>query len=102
MPRKKPFLKQSTLTKTPADLPIESQIFEAMRADGLTYEAFAEKIGSFKGNVYRDLHSRGLGKASLDRIHKMANALDMEFVPLLLPRNEAQRKKLVLELLTNL
>src|SRR5688572_8789851 len=63
---------------------LELQILQALEEQGLTYEEFAARIGTSKGNVSRDLKIRGLGKASIERLKKMADALGMEFVPLML------------------
>ena len=78
---------------------LEVQILRALEDRGFTYEEFAEKIGTSKGNVSRDLKSRGLGRASLERIQKMADALGLEFLPLLLPKNKKKRRERVIEML---
>jgi transcriptional regulator with XRE-family HTH domain len=78
---------------------LELQILRALEERNYTYEEFAEKIGSTKGNISRDLKSRGLGKASIERIQKMAEALDLEFVPLLLPKDKKKRRQRVQEVL---
>lgn len=70
-----------------------------MKENGLTYETLADRIGSHKGNLHRDLNARGLGKASMERIHKIAGALDLQFIPLLLPRNAEERRTALLQLL---
>lgn len=71
---------------------LELQILRALEERGYTYEEFARKIGTSKGNVSRDLKIRGLGKASMERIQKMAEALGLEFVPLLLPKDKKERR----------
>lgn len=78
---------------------LEVQLLQALEDQGLTYEKFAEKIGSSKGNVARDLKTVGLKKATLDRVVRMAQALNLEFIPLLLPKGRKQRKKKLAELL---
>lgn len=78
-----------------AQFKIELQILQALENAGYTYEQFAKKIGSSKGNVSRDLKGRGLGKASIKRIQKMAEALGLEFVPLLLPKDKKKRREFV-------
>lgn len=70
---------------------LELQFLNALEKEGLTYEEFGKRINSSKGNVARDLKTKGLGRATLHRIEKMANALGLEFVPLLLPKNRRQR-----------
>ncbi|MBI4402905.1 MAG: helix-turn-helix domain-containing protein [Deltaproteobacteria bacterium] len=78
---------------------LELQFLKALEESGLTYEQFAKLIGSSKGNIARDLKSYGLGHASVHRIEKMAKALGMEFVPLLLPKDKAKREEKLHELL---
>jgi len=53
----------------------------------LTYEEFAKKLGTKRSNVCRDLKGKAIQKASLHRIGKMANALDMELVVNLVPKD---------------
>ena len=81
------------------ELKLENQILLEMEAQGLTYEKFAKKIGSSKGNISRDLKGRGLQKATIDRIVRMAQALGLEFIPLLLPKDRRGRRKKIEELL---
>lgn len=78
---------------------LELQILQALEDLGLTYEEFADRIGTTKGNVSRDLKTRGLAKASIERLQKMADALEMEFLPLFLPRDDKLRKKKISDLL---
>jgi len=65
---------------------LEWQIIQGIQEAGLTFEEFAKKIGTSRANISRDLTTVGLNKASLFRIKKMAEALDMEFIPLLIPK----------------
>ncbi len=81
------------------ELQLEVQFLLALEEQGLTYEKFAKKIGSSKGNVSRDFKGRGLQKATIDRLIKMAQALGLEFLPLLLPRDRRSRRKKLEELL---
>ena len=78
---------------------LEMQFLLALEQQGLTYEKFAKKIGSSKGNISRDLKGRGLQKATVERIVKMAQALGLEFLPLLLPKDRRGRRKKLEELL---
>jgi transcriptional regulator with XRE-family HTH domain len=78
---------------------LEIQLLQALEDQGLTYEKFAEKIGTSKGNVARDLKTVGLRRATLDRVVRMAQALNLEFIPLLLPKERKQRKKKLAELM---
>ncbi len=81
------------------DFELELQMLKAIERLNLTYEEFAKKIGSSKGNVSRDLKIRGLKRASIERIRKMADALGMDFIPLLLLRDPQRRKAQISELL---
>ena len=78
---------------------LEIQLLNELEEQGLTYEKFAQKIGSSKGNISRDLKSRGLKRATVDRVVRMAQALGLEFVPLLLPKDRIRRRKKLEELL---
>jgi transcriptional regulator with XRE-family HTH domain len=78
---------------------LEVQILKALEDRGYTYEEFAEMIGSSKGNISRDLKGRGLSRASIERIQKMADVLGLDFVPLLLPRDRKRRQTRVREVL---
>ena len=71
---------------------LEWQLVQAIQAAGMTFEDFAAKMGTSKGNISRDLSTRGLGKASIMRIQKMADALNLDFIPLFLPRNGDLKK----------
>ena len=78
---------------------LELQFLKALEDLDLTYEEFAKMIGSSKGNISRDLKVKGLNRATIHRIEKMASAIDMEFVPLLLPKDRKKRKKAITEIL---
>jgi len=54
----------------------------------LTYEDFARKTGTSRSNICRDLKGKGIQKASLNRIRKMADVLDMDLVIKLIPKKE--------------
>lgn len=70
------------------NLDLEIQFLRALEEKALTYEEFAEKIGTKKSNVCRDLKGKAIQRASLQRIKKMAGALDMEVVVRLVPGRE--------------
>ncbi len=95
---KKPSFKKNYFKDREA-FKLELQFLRALEEKTLTYEQFAKLIGSSKGNIARDLKSFGLGRASVHRIEKMAKALGMEFVPLLLPTDKAEREERLQELL---
>jgi transcriptional regulator with XRE-family HTH domain len=78
---------------------LELQFLKALEDNDLTYEQFAEMIGSSKGNISRDLKVKGLNRATIHRIEKMASAINMEFFPLLLPKDPEKREKAITEIL---
>ena len=95
---KKPSFKKS-YWKNREVFKLELQFLRALEENDLTYEKFAKLVGSSKGNIARDLKTYGLGRASVHRIEKMAEALGMEFVPLLLPKDGTKREERLHELL---
>lgn len=68
------------------DLDLELQFLKALEEKNLSYEDFAKKIGSSRSNICRDLKGKGIQKASLQRIRKMAEALDMDVTINLKPK----------------
>lgn len=70
------------------NLDLEIQFFEALKEKNLTYEDFARKIGTSRSNICRDLKGKGIQKASLNRIRKMADVLDMDLVIKLVPKEQ--------------
>ncbi|MFC1523011.1 multiprotein-bridging factor 1 family protein [Elusimicrobiota bacterium] len=70
---------------------LEIQLLKALESAGWTYEQFAGKIGTKRSHVSRDLKGGGLKRASLARIEKMAKALNMDFVPLLIPHGKQSK-----------
>ncbi|HPZ10430.1 MAG TPA: helix-turn-helix transcriptional regulator [Candidatus Eremiobacteraeota bacterium] len=70
------------------ELDLEIQFFEALKKKNLTYEDFAKKLGTSRSNICRDLKGKGIQKASLNRIKKMAEILDMDLVIKLVPKEQ--------------
>ena len=70
------------------NLDIEIQFLKALKEKNMTYEEFAEKLGTKRSNVCRDLKGKAIQRASLQRIRKMANALDMDLDIKLVSRSE--------------
>src|SRR6266704_5095543 len=70
---------------------IEVQLLLALERQGLTYEKLAQAIDSHKSNISRDLKSGGINTASLGRIRKLADALGMAFIPLLIAKKNLPR-----------
>ncbi|MEQ8225882.1 MAG: helix-turn-helix transcriptional regulator [Candidatus Eremiobacterota bacterium] len=73
------------------DLDLEIQFFEALKEKNLTYEDFARKIGTSRSNICRDLKGKGIQKASINRIRKMADVLDMDLVIKLIPKKSEKQ-----------
>ncbi len=79
---------------------LDVQLLTALEQSGLTYEQLAQAISSHKSNISRDFKGGGINSASLNRIRKLADALGMTFIPLLvakknLPRILPQLEKLM-------
>ncbi len=70
---------------------LEVQLLTALEQSGLTYEQLAEAISSHKSNISRDLKGAGIANASLSRIRKLADALGMTFIPLLIAKKNLPR-----------
>lgn len=68
---------------------LENQILLAMEDKGWTYSDLAQATHTSKSNVSRDLRAGGLLNASLSRVSRIADALGMKFVALLLPKDFA-------------
>ena len=73
-------------------LDIEIQFLKALKEKEITYEEFAEKLGTKRSNVCRDLKGKAIQRASLHRIRRMANALDMELIIKLIPRADSKKQ----------
>ena len=65
---------------------LEVQILKAMEKKGWSYDDLAHALHTSKGNISRDLAAGGIRKATFTRIRKVAEALGLELVPLLIPR----------------
>jgi len=71
---------------------LEVQILKAMERKDWTYGDLAKALATSKSNVSRDLSAGGIRSASLPRLARMAEVLDMEFVPLMI--EQKRRKKI--------
>lgn len=69
---------------------IEVQLLNELERNNLTYLEFARLIGTQKSNISRDLRGGGVHHATLDRIKKMANALNCMFIPLIIPKEKGR------------
>jgi len=65
---------------------LEVQMLKALERKRWTYDDLAKAMHTSKGNISRDLSAGGIRAASLPRLRRMAEALGMEFVPLLIDR----------------
>lgn len=65
---------------------LEAQILLALEQKDWTYSDLAKATGTSKSNISRDLNGRGLERASLSRLHRMAEALDMKLVAVMIPK----------------
>lgn len=68
---------------------LEVQILSALEKKGWSYDDLAKATGTSKSNISRDLKDGGLEKAALSRIQKIAKALGMQLVSVLIPEDQA-------------
>jgi transcriptional regulator with XRE-family HTH domain len=74
-------------------LRLEIQMLNALETKGITYSQLADKLNTSKSNISRDLRGGGLFTASVSRVARMAEALGMKLVALLIPK---EREKVLL------
>jgi len=67
---------------------LEVQFLKTLERKGWTLERLASTLHTSKSNISRNLSAGGIRTASLPRLAKMAEALDMEFVPLLVSQKK--------------
>ena len=65
---------------------LEVQILKALERKRWNLTDLARALHTSKGNVSRDLSAGGIRSASLPRLRRVAQALGMEFIPLLVER----------------
>lgn len=73
-----------------ATFKLEAQILSALEQKGWSYSQLADATQTSKSNICRDLKGGGLSAASLSRLHRIADALGMKFITLLIPQEQAQ------------
>lgn len=66
---------------------LEAQILVALERKGWSYADLAKVANTYKSNISRDLRAGGILTASLARINKIADALGMKLITLLIPKN---------------
>lgn len=72
---------------------LEVQILLAMEEKDWSYEDLAKATGIHRQNIWRDLKNGGLQKASLERVARYAEALDLHVHTFLM--SSKQEKKLL-------
>ncbi len=80
------------ITEMAAVFSLEHQIHRAMEEAHVSSSELAARLGADKALVSRDL-SGGLSRAKFQRIVRVADALDCDVVPLMLPRETRRRKQ---------
>ncbi|NNM99388.1 MAG: helix-turn-helix transcriptional regulator [Candidatus Eremiobacteraeota bacterium] len=80
------------ITEMAAVFSLEHQIHRAMEEANVSSNELAARLGADKAVVSRDL-SGGLSRAKFQRIVRVADALDCDVVPLMLPRDTRKRKQ---------
>jgi transcriptional regulator with XRE-family HTH domain len=69
---------------------LEAQILAALEQKGWSYSQLADATQTSKSNICRDLKGGGLPAASLSRLYRIAEALGMRLVTLLIPKEQVQ------------
>ena len=67
---------------------LEVQILNALEKKGWTYSKLAKAMGTSKSNISRDLSAHGIRSATVSRLVKMAQVLDSDFIPLVIPQSK--------------
>lgn len=70
---------------------LEVQILLAMEKRGWSNADLAKAVGTSKGNISRDLGGGGINSATVKRLTRIADALEMRFLPLFVPKKDAAR-----------
>jgi hypothetical protein len=74
---------------------LEVQFLNLLESGQINLAEFARRMRVPRANITRDLSQRGIRKATLPRVSRMANAVDAEFVPVILPRNREKRRDVI-------
>lgn len=67
---------------------VEVQLLLALERKHWSYSDLARAVGTQKSHISRDLKGGGIQSASLARIARMAEALGMKFLPIMINRNQ--------------
>jgi len=65
---------------------LEVQILLAMEKRGWSYADLAKAVGTSKSNISRDLSGGRINSATVTRLTRIADALGLRFLPLLVPK----------------
>lgn len=68
---------------------LEVQILQALEKKDWSYADLAKATNTYKSNISRDLKAGGIFAASFSRISKIAKALGMRLIALLIPDDQA-------------
>jgi len=86
------------IDKQLAHLRLEQQMADAMQRQHVSAAELARRVSRQPSAISRDLKG-GLSKAKIGRVEDMAEAVDHDFVALVLPRDPKERRE-TLERLT--
>jgi len=89
--RKNPEMAQ-LIDKQLADLRLEQQMIDAMEREHVNAAELARRVSRRPSAISRDLKG-GLSKAKIGRIEEMVEAVDHDFVVLVLPRDPEERRE---------
>lgn len=70
---------------------LEAAFLRALEEKEWTYSILAKALNTAKSNVSRDLKGGGIYSATLRRVERMADALDLAFVPLLVNKKSLKK-----------
>lgn len=71
---------------------LEVQVLNLLESNNMKLADLARTLGMPRGNVTRDLSNRRIRNATLSRVQSIANAIDADFVPLIMPRDPRKRR----------
>jgi transcriptional regulator with XRE-family HTH domain len=69
---------------------LEAQMLFALERKGWSYSDLAEVTHTSKSNISRDLKAGGLFSAAFSRISRMADALGMKLIAILVPKEQVR------------
>jgi predicted XRE-type DNA-binding protein len=71
---------------------LEVQILNLLESNQMNLADLARTLGMPRGNVSRDLSQQAIRHARLSRVQTIADAIDADFVPLIMPRDPSKRR----------